>query len=135
MIPTGAGYERALRTALKINIYLDGWTKLWGPDRAQELFDQAPPARNNHPRRHPRRLPADTGQRAIPAIFPIRSRRDDMSEFTCAECGKALEGGAYIIISNDGSATICGDCNKQLTEWTVIAEAAIRRALGPEEAL
>src|SRR6266545_1227916 len=35
MIPTGAGYERALRTALKINIYLDGWTKLWGPDRAQ----------------------------------------------------------------------------------------------------
>ncbi len=41
MIPTGAGYERALRTALKINIYLDGWTKLWGPDRAQELFDQA----------------------------------------------------------------------------------------------
>lgn len=56
-----------------------------------------------------------------------------MSDFTCVECGETFEDGAYVIISNEGSNMICGDCHKQLAEWTEIANAAIRKALGPED--
>lgn len=56
-----------------------------------------------------------------------------MSDFTCAECGETFRDGAYTIISNEGSDTICSDCHQQLTEWTQTANDAIRKALGPEE--
>ena len=56
-----------------------------------------------------------------------------MSDFTCAECGKTFTDGAYIVISNEGSDTICSACNQQMTEWNEMANAAIRKALGSEE--
>ena len=56
-----------------------------------------------------------------------------MTDFTCAECGETFADGAYIVISDEGTDTICADCHKQLAEWTGIANAAIRKALGPEE--
>lgn len=33
-----------------------------------------------------------------------------MSDFTCAECGETFTDGAHLIISNQGSDTICHDC-------------------------
>jgi hypothetical protein len=56
-----------------------------------------------------------------------------LSDFTCAECGETLTDGAYIIVSDEGSDMICGGCHKQLAEWTEVANAAIRKALGPKE--
>ena len=56
-----------------------------------------------------------------------------MSGFTCAECGETFTDGAYIVISNEGSDTICTDCHQQAVEWTAIANAAIRKALDREE--
>jgi hypothetical protein len=76
----------------------------------------------------------------VPAATYRPRQGDQLSGFTCAECGETFGGGAdpmsdfaYTIISNDGSDTICSDCHQQLTEWTQIANAAIRKALGPEE--
>ena len=56
-----------------------------------------------------------------------------MSNFICAECGETFTDGAYIVISNEGSDVNCSACHQQAIEWTQIADAAIRKALGPEE--
>lgn len=55
-----------------------------------------------------------------------------MTTFTCAECDETFEDGAYTVISNEGSDVICSGCHQQMAEWTEIANAAIRKALGPE---
>lgn len=56
--------------------------------------------------------------------------------FTCSECDEEFDGNCdrYVIISMECADLVCGPCHQALTEWTEIANAAIRKARGPEEA-